>query len=490
MFLTQFLQTKKQFNMRNLNALLVFLLVSTVLFSQEEPEAKFLKNKTDFLDSIPVVMVNASEPQWTISKYLTGSHFVYAVENDSLYKDIRIEKWMKDSKTAIIRWPGGTVVQLYHWDSLTGIPFRNDSWDPKYDGATVAGYNYMDLDEYIAYCRRVNAEPMVGVNIKSGKEFKMHERSIDEAKRLIEYCKQKEYNVKFWYIGNEGYAKGFSPLEYAKYIDIYAGVLKSVDPDITIIGDWKMGPYKKNRFQESIDIARASKTIDVMEFHEKWGNIWGLKSGYTMEEWRNQLPIYDGKLTTLIGRFKEEMKKDNRNIKIGFNEWGLGGIKDGTKFDHALIASDFMIEMFKNNVYQACYWNLNIGDKNTRVIEANAKGNELIALNPIAKIFTMFSDAQNKKYVHLDSTDEHIYGFGAKDEETGELIVYVLNKSTAKTPINLAVFRSDFKEVTMKIESFINPGIIITSTLKNSNSNKTEVNLEPFSLSKITISKF
>jgi hypothetical protein len=65
--------------------------------------------------------------------------------------------------------------------------------------------------------------------------------------------------------------------------------------------------------------------------------------------------------------------------------------------------------MFKNDVYQACYWNLNIGDKNTRVIEANAEGTELISLNPIAKIFTIFSAAQNKQYVHVDYTDEHIY---------------------------------------------------------------------------------
>jgi alpha-L-arabinofuranosidase len=170
----------------------------------------------------------------------------------------------------------------------------------------------MGLDEYIAFCRKVNSELMVAVNIRSGKEFNMHERSLDEAKRLLTFCKEKQYNVKFWYIGNEGYAKGFSALKYAEYIDMYADVLKSVDPNIKIVADWKMGPYKKNRFQESIDVAKASKSIDVMEFHEKWGNVWGLKSGFTMEEWRNELPIYNSKLTTLIRRFKEEMQKDNK----------------------------------------------------------------------------------------------------------------------------------------------------------------------------------
>jgi hypothetical protein len=60
-------------------------------------------------------------------------------------------------------------------------------------------------------------------------------------------------------------------------------------------------------------------------------------------------------------------------------------------------------------------------------------------------------------------------GFGAKDKETGALI---LNKSIDKTPINLAFFfRNEFKEVTMKVESFVNPGSIISSNIKNSNSN-------------------
>jgi hypothetical protein len=69
--------------MKNNHIFLIFTLTATLLFSQEEPEAKFLKNKADFLDSIPLVMVSASETHWTISKYLTGSHFVYAFENDS-----------------------------------------------------------------------------------------------------------------------------------------------------------------------------------------------------------------------------------------------------------------------------------------------------------------------------------------------------------------------------------------------------------------------
>ena len=39
--------------------------------------------------------------------------------------------------------------------------------------------------------------------------------------------------------------KDLVPRNMLEYIDMYASVLKSVDPDITIIGDWKFGPVKK-----------------------------------------------------------------------------------------------------------------------------------------------------------------------------------------------------------------------------------------------------
>ncbi len=66
-------------------------------------------------------------PIRTISKYLTGAHFVYAVERDSLYADERIAEWMRRSRVGVIRWPGGTAVQNYHWDNLNGIAFKEDT---------------------------------------------------------------------------------------------------------------------------------------------------------------------------------------------------------------------------------------------------------------------------------------------------------------------------------------------------------------------------
>ena len=119
--------------------------ILTVILSTSFAQSEQPKDKVH-------VCIDFENPLHTISEYLTGSHFVYAVESDELYKDERITQWMKDSKVGTIRYPGGTVVMTYHWDSLNGIPFKVDSWNPDYNEISKDPANFMDVDEYIDFC--------------------------------------------------------------------------------------------------------------------------------------------------------------------------------------------------------------------------------------------------------------------------------------------------------------------------------------------------
>jgi alpha-L-arabinofuranosidase len=434
------------------------------------------------------VRVDTRRVKWTVSKQLTGSHFVYACEPDALYRDERIAAWMRRSKVGVIRWPGGTAVQSYHWDKLNGIPFKTDSWDPQYKSAAKKPSEYMDLDEYIAYCRRVRAEAMVGINIKSGKLYNRPADSVDEARRLIEYCLRKKYRVKYWYIGNECYI-GFGHKAYAAQIDRFAKVLKSVDPKITIIADWKFGPKSKGRFAQCLEIVRKSKHVDIMEIHEKWGNPWGLASGKTMADWRKQFPIYNGRLGELIRQFHQKLADTDRShVKLAFNEWGLGSVPDGDVFDHALIAADFMIELFRNRVRQGCYWNLNMGGKAARVLVRGDDRAALKSLNPVAHIFEMYAHALGTQLLEMTSPRRDVYGFAVRDAATRTVHVYLLNKSTATVPVEIKISGSPADRRTVQLESFTKPGKLVTSKPMNfTDPRQPTVSLKPFSFNRITV---
>ncbi len=433
------------------------------------------------------VNIDAGRTLGTISKYLTGAHFVYAFERDSLYADERIADWMRRSKVGVIRWPGGTAVQNYHWDNLNGIAFKQDSWSPDYKGASADPKDYMDLDEYIAFCRRTGAEPMVGINIKSGKKYKREAESIDEARRLITYCRDKNYDVKFWYIGNECF-KGFGVKQYAKYIDRYAEVLRSVDPTIVIIGDWKFAPESKNRFAQSIEIATTSKQLDVLDIHEKWGNDWSLSKGGSIADWQNECPLYNGTFGDYIRQFHQAMKSAGRpNVKLAFNEWGVGKLTDGNEFYQALVAADYLIEVFRNDVYQACCWNLNMGPAETQILVTTDGKSRLLKFNPIAHIFEMVAPALGNELLEMKSSAKSIYGFAARGRD-GDLQVYLINKGNEAASVQLNIETAGFDAMKSRVESFVSPGVMVSHEIAEGTARRVlPIELSPLSFSRIII---
>lgn len=396
------------------------------------------------------VAIHLDKPQWVISKYLTGSHFVYAYEADWIYKDDAIIDWMKRAKVGVIRYPGGTVTENWHWDDLNGYAFDHhvkeltgelgtaDTWSPKYRLLPKRDTkDYMDVDEYMAICKRVGADAMLGINIHSGDAYRTTDDSKAEAQRLAEYCKGKSYDVKFFYIGNEGYTNGFYGQKYATAIDEYAAILKKVYPDAQIIADWKYGPRDKKRFEDSLKLIRMSKSMDIMEYHEKWGTDWGLYSGQTREEWLAQKPfLYKGQFSEFYERFDKNNQTLGRNVKHAHNEWGLGGMKESKDdYDFTLLTADFFIELFRHQTYMASCWNLNMGPKPARVfLTENGK----VKLMPPALVYEMVATAMGSHHIPIESLgNAAVYGFATKNDKTQWTQIYLMNKSELAAEVTL-----------------------------------------------------
>lgn len=113
----------------------------------------------------------------------------------------------------ILRFPGGTVMCLYHWEDAIGpLETRRRRRNIIWGGEIDPGFG---TAEFVAYCRRLGAEPMICVNMASG--------TPEEAGSWVEYCNgtgnshyaalrrahgyPEPFNVKYWCIGNECYAE-------------------------------------------------------------------------------------------------------------------------------------------------------------------------------------------------------------------------------------------------------------------------------------------
>lgn len=165
-------------------------------------------------------------------------------DSDGFRIDV-LEK-MKRLSPPVLRWPGGTFSKIYHW--MDGIGKKEERKIKKNLIWGGIENNHFGTDEFIKYCRKINAEPFICVNMATG--------TPEEAANWVEYCNGRDntyyanlrrqsgheepYNVKYWGLGNEEYAicdvgRLQDPKEYARTAWEFAKMMKLTDPNIKLI---------------------------------------------------------------------------------------------------------------------------------------------------------------------------------------------------------------------------------------------------------------
>lgn len=155
----------------------------------------------------------------------------------------------------LMRW-GGCFCSYYRWKEGVGPmnqrkPMLNQLWGGIYN-------NQVGTHEFMDFCRRVGADPLIVVNFESdGRKFwavspKGDIRSGDarEAGEWVDYCNnpanvlrhrhgvKDPYGVKLWQIGNEtSYGSDSFDVETAAKKTLeFARAMRKADPTIDIIG--------------------------------------------------------------------------------------------------------------------------------------------------------------------------------------------------------------------------------------------------------------
>ena len=202
-----------------------------------------------------------------------------------------IEK-TKELAPTMLRW-GGCFASYYHWKEAVGpqkdrIPMHNICWGGMY-------YNQVGTHEFVDFCRRVGAEPLLTVNMetegypqwKYDKFGNCRVGTDEEAARWVAYCNDPEdalrrshgveapYGVRYWQIGNEtsysnGGALGFTSDEAREVTARFASKMREADPDIRLIAwgdetrDWGNPSVKDDTWCRKMS---TLEDIDLIAFH-------------------------------------------------------------------------------------------------------------------------------------------------------------------------------------------------------------------------------
>lgn len=234
---------------------------------------------------------------------------------------------LRELKVPVVRWPGGCFVSAYHW--LNGVgPVRT----PEYDKAWhVEEPNTFGTDEFVAWCRKIGAEPYICTNAGTG--------TPEEMSDWVEYCNLKDmgkfakmrianghpepYNVKYWSIGNENYGAwemGAKTVgEWGNFVRESAKLMFNVD--------FKVKLFAAARSDTSWTVPllkRAGEFLDVVSIHGYW-----YRSPKDVKNPAEYLTCmrYSVMPETSIKSTIDIIKSTgfDGKIKIAFDEWNLRG---------------------------------------------------------------------------------------------------------------------------------------------------------------------
>ena len=179
------------------------------------------------------------------------------IVNNEGKENMAVTELLRPLSIPVMRWPAGTAIYDYEWRKGIG-PERKAEKEYIWGGME---YYTFGTDEFIGWCTRLGIEPYINLPMGNNNTY---QHSLGNALDWIEYVNgsaqttdgalrakyghPEPYNVKLWCIGNENYLgnrfhKGESAEVYATNLAHWAKVIKSIYPDLSLLGvgyksDW------------------------------------------------------------------------------------------------------------------------------------------------------------------------------------------------------------------------------------------------------------
>ncbi len=242
----------------------------------------------------------------------------------------------------LMRYPGGNFVSGYNWEDGVGPrekrPVRLDL------AYRCIEPNTFGTDEFMKWCGRAGAEPMLTVNLGT--------RGPADAQRLVEYCNfpggtelserrkangsAEPYRVKVWGLGNEqddaAQIMRRAPEEYGRLAREAAKMMRRTDPEIEIVacGSTNASMPTWGRWEEIL-LGHAYDLVDYLSVHR----YFGVDSGRTLDYFAlpEQMDDAVGRAVAFCDAAKAKWKSA-KTLMISIEEWNLCPWDGSYRGDH------------------------------------------------------------------------------------------------------------------------------------------------------------
>jgi alpha-N-arabinofuranosidase len=202
-------------------------------------------------------------------------------DSNGFRKDVLEE--IKKLGVPIIRYPGGNFVSGYNWlDGIGPKANRPAVLDKAWNSINS---NEFGTDEFLAWCRLVGTEPLLGLNLGTG--------TAEQAAALVEYCNLEKgtrwsdlrrkngiaepYKVQKWCLGNEmdgpWQIGHMSAAEYGLKAADAARQMRYVDPSLKLVACGSSGPGMPTYLEWDREVLeQCYEYVDAISLHRYFTN--------------------------------------------------------------------------------------------------------------------------------------------------------------------------------------------------------------------------
>jgi alpha-N-arabinofuranosidase len=183
----------------------------------------------------------------------------------------------------IIRYPGGNFVSGYNWlDGVGPKETRPQILDKAWNSLNS---NAFGTDEYMAWCRAANTQPLLAVNLGTG--------TPEQAAALVEYCNvdkgtewselrrkngvAEPHKVQHWCLGNEmdgpWQIGHMTAVEYGEKAADAARQMRYVDPKLILVACGSSGPGMSTYLEWDRQVLeQCYEYVDAISLHRYFEN--------------------------------------------------------------------------------------------------------------------------------------------------------------------------------------------------------------------------
>jgi hypothetical protein len=341
--------------------LLIAMIVLALLLAYKLPEHKL---ETSMAGA--QIAINPQHLRGTIPATAFGMNT--AVWDGNLL-DTAVPGLLRQAGITMLRFPGGSIADVYHWEHNAITPGR--------------GYSNPNntFDAFMGVVQHTGAQAFITVNYGSNIAG-TGGGDPAEAAAWVRYANiTRHYGITYWEIGNEVYGNGTysgqweadlhptkGPDTYARNVLQYARMMKAVDPSIKIgvaltIPDThpavKQSPMAS--WNRTI-LSMTCKQIDFVDIH--WYPDWHEPGDYRGTDTMllastSQIPAIMSRLRSEISRYCGTHARDIQ-ILVGETNTGNPG-KQQVSLVNALFLADSYMTWLENGAANVSWWDLHNG---------------------------------------------------------------------------------------------------------------------------------